>query len=64
MGVGVVPLDHNPSVGYRCVFGVDPLCLFLNLIPLYEDEGGEAAAPGLDPILVLMLARSGLLQGD
>lgn len=40
-GVGVVPLDHDPSVGYGCVFGVAPLCLFLNLIPLYEDEGGR-----------------------
>lgn len=64
MGAGVVPLDHDPSVGYECVFGVAPLCLFLNLIPLYEDEGGEAPAAGLDPTLVLMLARSGLLQGD
>lgn len=51
MVVGVVPLDQDSSVGSGCVFGVAPVCLFLNLIPLYEDGGGEAAAPGLDPTL-------------
>lgn len=62
MGVGVVLLDQDSSVGSGGVFGVAPLCLFLNLISLCEDGGGEAWTGS--HALVLMLARSGLLQGD